>query len=273
MPPLFSDFEYDRLRAQEPHERECGICYEKLDQLQAHDCIMCEKAYCANCMRSYIDRKVQEGLVSSRNLVCPTPGCSRALPEEQIEALAGSSTFQKYKTFLKNQTVGIRFCPRAGCCAVLEEPLHSRHRRVKCAACHEESCMRCGGEFHKVPGCRRMEKKLKRWKKQQQDNAGICPKCASVIEKNGGCQHMTCMLCQHQYCWKCQGPWESHCKRWCKWRTFVHANPRHCAPVRVVTTTAKVGATVVVVVVGATVGTAVAIVVVPPLALYGLLSR
>ncbi|ODV58069.1 uncharacterized protein ASCRUDRAFT_62946 [Ascoidea rubescens DSM 1968] len=41
-------------------------------------------------------------------------------------------------------------------------------------------------------------------------NTKECPKCISSIEKNGGCNHMTCYKCFHQFCWICLGPWASH---------------------------------------------------------------
>jgi ariadne-1 len=37
-------------------------------------------------------------------------------------------------------------------------------------------------------------------------NTRKCPKCHRFIEKNGGCNHMTC-LCSHEICWKCGGDW------------------------------------------------------------------
>ncbi|XP_067947118.1 E3 ubiquitin-protein ligase ariadne-1-like [Watersipora subatra] len=39
-----------------------------------------------------------------------------------------------------------------------------------------------------------------------------CPKCAATIEKDGGCNHMTCRTesCRYEFCWVCMGSWQDH---------------------------------------------------------------
>ena len=34
--------------------------------------------------------------------------------------------------------------------------------------------------------------------------------CHKPIEKNKGCNHMTCSQCRHEFCWICMGPWRQH---------------------------------------------------------------
>jgi hypothetical protein len=36
-------------------------------------------------------------------------------------------------------------------------------------------------------------------------NTRKCPACNARIEKNQGCNHMTCRLCKHDFCWICMG--------------------------------------------------------------------
>ena len=41
-------------------------------------------------------------------------------------------------------------------------------------------------------------------------NTKKCPKCYTRIEKNQGCNHMTCQQCKYDFCWICGEPWEDH---------------------------------------------------------------
>ena len=44
-------------------------------------------------------------------------------------------------------------------------------------------------------------------------NTKKCPNCHSNIEKNDGCNQMTCVKCKHVFCWECLGDWKIHNKR------------------------------------------------------------
>jgi len=37
-----------------------------------------------------------------------------------------------------------------------------------------------------------------------------CPNCTSRIEKNQGCNHMTCQQCRSEFCWICLAKWSEH---------------------------------------------------------------
>jgi ariadne-1 len=86
---------------------------------------------------------------------------------------------------------------------------------IQCA-CGYRFCFKCNREAHAPSSCENLVK----WLRQCQDdgethkwimvNTKDCPKCNSAIEKNGGCNHMTCRKCTYEFCWICSGPWLNH---------------------------------------------------------------
>ena len=47
-----------------------------------------------------------------------------------------------------------------------------------------------------------MEDKLEGWAKEK-GGVKFCPVCKTKIEKNAGCNHMTCIVCSYEFCWNC----------------------------------------------------------------------
>ena len=44
---------------------------------------------------------------------------------------------------------------------------------------------------------------LQIWMKDDPLNHKLCPSCNAPIEKNGGCNHVTCWKCKSHMCWPC----------------------------------------------------------------------
>lgn len=99
-----------------------------------------------------------------------------------------------------------------------------RHRRdfnlfhilnVVCLDNHE-FCYTCQRENHLPCPCSIVDLWIQKCKDDSetanwiQANTQACPKCDSLIEKSGGCNHMTCKKCLYQFCWICLGEWKLH---------------------------------------------------------------
>ena len=88
--------------------------------------------------------------------------------------------------------------------------------RVFSCKCGNKYCFKCLNEDHQPCNCDH----VKAWKDKEVNesdnllwfkaNTKPCPKCKSNIEKNQGCNHMTCSKCKHGFCWMCLQDWGSH---------------------------------------------------------------
>ncbi|VDK67073.1 unnamed protein product [Onchocerca ochengi] len=197
----------------------CAICCNRtiLTGLQ------CNHRFCYLCWDSYLTTKIMEE--GRAHVACPQHNCPIIVDDEKTLTLVKSENAKKrYRRLIINSFVEcnrlLRWCPAADCGRVIEVG-HLEARPVKCT-CGTVFCFACGYEWHEPVNCRL----LKLWIKKCNDdsetsnwisaNTKECPKCQVTIEKDGGCNHMTCknVACKMEFCWMCLGPWEPHGSSW-----------------------------------------------------------
>ncbi|EGC29499.1 hypothetical protein DICPUDRAFT_42790, partial [Dictyostelium purpureum] len=202
---------------------ECKICYMEYNCCsEVYQLSECGHSYCFDCITSYLNLLIIEGRVL--DLSCPHPECKKELPESDIYVLVDQKHWTKYQKFsilATLKTEPIKWCPTPDCDTFVrggsaEDPV------LTCPKCKNEFCWICGEYAHQGVKCGseamqlsdRKNKSIetataqyKEWYETNKHNVKPCPKCTSPIEKDSGCNHMTCTNCQHQYCWLCLNPY------------------------------------------------------------------
>lgn len=118
----------------------------------------------------------------------------------------------------------LKWCPAPNCEYAVECPVKKRDidrivPTVQCF-CKHCFCFGCTLNDHQPAPCRLVRLWLKKCEDDSETANWIsahtkeCPRCHSTIEKNGGCNHMTCRKCKHEFCWMCMGLWSEHGTSW-----------------------------------------------------------
>ena len=87
---------------------------------------------------------------------------------------------------------------------------------VTCDVCDTTTCFRCGLSSHRPASCQTADSWTVKVNAESENvtwimaNTKSCPGCHKPIEKNQGCNHMTCNQCRHEFCWICMGDWKEH---------------------------------------------------------------
>ena len=205
---------------------ECGICFEDGKSLQTY-ALKCGHRFCADCYTNYLTGKVKEEGEAAR-IQCPQDGCRRIIDGKSLKMLCPEDVQSRYDVLLTRTYVddkdNLKWCPGADCeyaidCAVKKRDLMRIVPTVKCQNEHS-FCFGCTLADHQPAPCALVKKWMKKCEDDSETSNWIsantkeCPKCNSTIEKNGGCNHMTCRKCKHEFCWMCMGPWAEHGTSW-----------------------------------------------------------
>jgi hypothetical protein len=189
----------------------CMICMENklpgnYTSLSSH----CDhqRICCNMCLASYMRSQVRgKGFPK-----CPFPNCGN--PVDEIAARKVLSN-DEVSQFTNVELVKHFFAVcSAGDCRhghIIEDPV--ANPVLECERCCTKSCIWHRSSL-KNDQCRVCDQ-------DKNENAGTkdyltsctkqCPKCSVHIEKNNGCDHMTCTHCRNQFCWGCFVSWEEAC--------------------------------------------------------------
>ena len=158
----------------------CKICLDRFDQIKRLiKTLPCGHTYCRKCIATYARDKAKE---YGTNFLCPD--CNEPFEPKGLVGKQWLTQWEKRK-----KALGKVVCPQPGC------PGEILGRT--CLRCRHLICTFCLEELHDGP-CKEgiVKNIIYKINKTKQ-----CPKCGVNIEKNGGCNHMTCQSCGHEFNW------------------------------------------------------------------------
>jgi len=203
---------------------ECGICF---DDIPIKDIVFatCKHNFCTTCWNGYLENKVKDGEVLKLN--CPAPKCRRAVERKEIKERLTPEMFEKFNRFYTQAQLSLnpnaRWCPTPNCDQVMFGT--KSNPQLKCPKCGHEICFRCNHDWH-TGTCERAARGLVGVAADRAAFAAYalvanikpCPSCRAPIEKNEGCNHMTCQRCKYEFCWMCRGEYGgNHFAWWNLW--------------------------------------------------------
>ena len=205
------------------NNKDCMICFNPKKNCKEYLALSCNHYFCGECWNYYLDDALKE-VNTAMYTLCPQKGCNILVPESYfLKYIADnpkdSESFTKatIKNFIEANKV-IKYCPTPNCAAFVHCESKS-NKEINCI-CGTNFCFKCLREGHRPCTCDMVEIWDKKNKSESENvkwmmvNAKQCPSCHKFIEKNQGCDHMTCQKkaggCGHEFCWICFKDWKGH---------------------------------------------------------------
>ncbi|KAI3470574.1 hypothetical protein Pfo_027237 [Paulownia fortunei] len=225
---VYDDWFADEERAHEPvrilakrksRKQVCKICYETIRHKSMLSAA-CGHPFCADCWKTYISTSIKDG-PGCLTLPCPEPGCKATPGVDMVDSLASADDKEKYYRYLYRSYVECnrkrKWCPAPGCDLAVEFDADGCESYDVTCDCSRKFCWNCTEESHRPVDCETVAKWIEKNSSEAENTTWIlaytkpCPNCHRAIEKNQGCNHMTCgKPCGHHFCWVCLGPWVEH---------------------------------------------------------------
>ncbi|KAL1525634.1 hypothetical protein AB1Y20_020487 [Prymnesium parvum] len=211
----------------------CAICLETYASLDCVRFVRCAHTFCRPCVGGYFASQLAGGAATA--LLCPDPRCRVAATPPEVKQLIPPDLYERYEKQLLQASLDemqdVVWCPRCEYPA-LQDPANEGQSSVlaTCAKCAFCFCSECRQSWHGLAPCANL---AQRWRAADEagrealrrrygdkvmeevqsgewmlENTKACPRCSTKIQKNGGCNHITCRNCNHEWCWLCGARYE-----------------------------------------------------------------
>eukprot|EP01006_Ploeotia_vitrea_P054735 TRINITY_DN67920_c1_g1_i1.p1 TRINITY_DN67920_c1_g1~~TRINITY_DN67920_c1_g1_i1.p1 ORF type:complete len:500 (-),score=50.15 TRINITY_DN67920_c1_g1_i1:695-2194(-) len=195
--------------AELPPEVECQCCFGDVDSNDA-TALGCGHIFCNMCWTDYVGRKIAGG--EAKRIPCMHRGCHLMLDEDVVPSFIDDKLREKYSRTIVNSYVEdnkrMKWCPSVPHCG--NAVFCSQFATATTVTCHCgcQWCFFCQNEVHHPASCKMVRAWTTVQKKDGENAAWLskntkdCPKCGTPVEKNGGCNLVSCR-CGIYFCWIC----------------------------------------------------------------------
>ncbi|XP_023513187.1 probable E3 ubiquitin-protein ligase ARI2 [Cucurbita pepo subsp. pepo] len=191
----------------------CDICMEEVHSNDATR-VDCGHCFCNNCWTEHFIVKINEG--QSRRIRCMAHKCNAICDEAVVRNLVSKrhpDLANKFDRFLLESYIEdnkrVKWCPSAPHCGNAIRVEDDEFCEVECS-CGLQFCFSCLSDAHSPCSCLMWELWIKKCRDESETVNWItvhtkpCPKCHKPVEKNGGCNLVSC-ICGQAFCWLCGG--------------------------------------------------------------------
>ncbi|KAH7834995.1 hypothetical protein Vadar_021890 [Vaccinium darrowii] len=191
----------------------CDICMEDVPGTAVTK-MECGHNFCNDCWTEHFIVKINEG--QSKRIRCMAHKCNAICDEAVIRNLVRKrhpDLAEKFDRFLLESYIEdnkmVKWCPSTPHCGNAIRVEDDEFCEVECS-CGLQFCFSCLADAHSPCSCLMWELWTKKCRDESETVNWItvhtkpCPKCHKPVEKNGGCNLVSC-ICGQAFCWLCGG--------------------------------------------------------------------